>query len=105
MYYASTNISTTFLSSGSITIPKSSVSQLDLLRQVMPPAESQYSTGSSINAATKTEGFVTHSFFAPYITTVGLYNDAGDLLAVAKTSRAIRNDPEIDMTFVIRFDI
>lgn len=104
-YNASTNISTTFQRSGSITIPKSSVSQLDLLRQVMPPAESQYSTGSSINAATKTEGFVTHSFFAPYITTVGLYNDAGDLLAVAKTSRAIRNDPEIAMSFVIRFDI
>jgi hypothetical protein len=104
-YNASTNISTTFQRSGSITIPQSSVSQIDLLRQVLPPAQSQYSTGSSINASTTTEGFVTHSFFAPYITTVGLYNDAGDLVAVAKTSRAIRNDPEIAMSFVVRFDI
>lgn len=104
-YNASTNISTTFQRSGSITIPASSVSNLDLLRQVMPPAESQYSTGSSINASNTAEGFVTHSFFAPYITTVGLYNDAGDLLAVAKTSRAIRNDPEIAMSFIVRFDI
>ncbi|MBC8408611.1 MAG: hypothetical protein H8E12_07825 [Rhodobacteraceae bacterium] len=104
-YNASSNISTTFQRSGSITIPESSVSNLDLLRQVMPPAETQYNTGSAINAATTTEGFVTHSFFAPYITTVGLYNDAGDLVAVAKTSRAIRNDPEIAMSFVVRFDI
>ena len=49
--------------------------------------------------------FTTHSFFAPYVTTIGLYNDHGDLLAVAKTSRPVRNDPEIALSFIVRFDI
>ena len=58
-----------------------------------------------VNATTQTENFTTHSFFAPYVTTIGLYNDHGDLLAVAKTSRPVRNDPEIALSFIVRFDI
>ena len=39
-----------------------------------------------------------------YITTVGLYNDSGELLAVAKLSEPIRKDPTNDMTIRVRLD-
>jgi len=51
------------------------------------------------------ENFVTHSDFRPYITTIGLYNDAGELLVVGRTSRPIKNDDKVDMSFVVRFDV
>jgi len=51
------------------------------------------------------ENFVTHSDFRPYITTIGLYNDAGELLVVGRTSRPIKNDDKMDMSFVVRFDV
>ena len=31
----------------------------------------------------------------PYVTTIGLYNDNNDLLAVGKLSHPIKNDPEL----------
>mgnify|MGYP003114834130 FL=1 len=51
------------------------------------------------------ENFVTHSEFRPYITTIGLYNDAGELLVVGRTSRPIKNDDKMAMSFVVRFDV
>jgi len=51
------------------------------------------------------ENFVTHSAFMPYITTIGLYNDAGECLVIGKTSRPIKNDDKMAMSFVVRFDI
>ena len=39
-----------------------------------------------------------------YITTVGLYNDAHELLAVAKLSEPIRKDPTNDITIRVRLD-
>ena len=103
-YNGTMNISATKERSGSLTIPSSSAHDIDVLRQVLAPAEFAYKT-SGYNSAPVADNMVTHSFFAPYITTVGLYNDFGDLLAIAKTSRPIRNDPELALSFVIRFDI
>ena len=48
---------------------------------------------------------VTGSSFTPYITTVGLYNAANQLLAVAKTNRPIQKTHHTDMTFVVKIDI
>ena len=48
--------------------------------------------------------FATHSDFTPYITTIGLYNESAELLAVAKLSRPIEKIDNMDMTFVIRYD-
>lgn len=48
---------------------------------------------------------VTGSYFAPYITTVGLYNDAHELIAVAKLGQPIPKSKTNDMTFVVKFDI
>ena len=43
--------------------------------------------------------------FKPYITTVGLYNEANELIAVAKTNRPIPKSHNVDMTFVVKLDI
>ena len=48
---------------------------------------------------------ITGSDFTPYITTVGLYNDANELIAVGKTGRPIPKTKNSDMTFEIKIDI
>jgi len=40
----------------------------------------------------------------PYITTIGLYNDKAQLLAVGKLGTAITKRPDVDMNFIIRWD-
>ena len=46
----------------------------------------------------------TGSFLTPMITTIGLYNDACELLAVAKLPQPIKSEPDIPVNFIIRFD-
>ena len=46
----------------------------------------------------------TGSFLAPFITTVGLYDDNCDLVAVAKLPQPIKSEPDITVNFIIRFD-
>ena len=46
----------------------------------------------------------TGSFLAPYITTIGLYDDNCDLIAVAKLPQPIKSEPEIPVNFIVRFD-
>jgi hypothetical protein len=42
--------------------------------------------------------------FAPYITTVGLYNDKGQLLAIGKLGTPIRKRDDVDLNIIVRFD-
>lgn len=49
-------------------------------------------------------GFATGSYFGPYITTVGLYNENQDLLAVAKLAQPIQSSPTTDTTILINLD-
>ena len=42
--------------------------------------------------------------FNPYVSTIGLYDDFGRLLAVSKLARPLQKLKNVDMTFVIRFD-
>lgn len=44
------------------------------------------------------------TLFKPYTTTVGLYDDHYNLLAVGKFAQPVRMSEETDMTFVIRWD-
>jgi hypothetical protein len=53
----------------------------------------------------KLKSFVTSSNFTPYITTVGLYNDVNELLAVAKLSKPLPLSSTTDTTIIIRYDI
>ena len=48
--------------------------------------------------------FVTASFFSPYVTSIGLYNDVGDLLVIAKLARPIKKAMNCDTIFVVRWD-
>ena len=48
--------------------------------------------------------FATDPTFNPYVTTIGLYDDSGRLLAVAKLARPIQKLKNVDMTFVVKFD-
>ncbi len=49
--------------------------------------------------------FVSGSDFNPYITTIGLYDDYGRLLAIGKLAQPIRKRSDVDMNFLIRIDL
>jgi hypothetical protein len=51
------------------------------------------------------ENYVTSSYFNPYITTIGLYNDSQELVAVAKLANPTAKRDDVDMNFIIRFDV
>jgi hypothetical protein len=63
---------------------------------------------------TKTGGFAdfeysssmdpTGSYLAPYITTIGLYDDDLNMVAVAKLPQPIKSLPDYPINFIIRFD-
>jgi len=63
---------------------------------------------------TKTAGFAdyeysssldrTGSYLAPYITTIGLYDDDLNMVAVAKLPQPIKSLPDYPVNFIIRFD-
>ena len=46
----------------------------------------------------------TGSYLAPYITTIGLYDKQGEMVAVAKLPKPIKNLPDYDVNFIIRLD-
>ena len=48
--------------------------------------------------------FATGSNFQPYTTTIGLYNEANELLLVGKMAQPIEISKDTDTTFVIRYD-
>jgi hypothetical protein len=56
----------------------------------------QYDYSSSIDT--------TGSFLAPFITTIGLYDDNCDLVAVAKVPQPIKSYSDLPVNFIIRFD-
>ena len=49
--------------------------------------------------------FTTSSSFYPYVTTLGLYNDSGDLLATAKLGSPLKRRNDVDVTIQVKFDI
>jgi hypothetical protein len=49
-------------------------------------------------------GYVTESYFSPYITTVGLYDESQNLLAVAKLAQPLPSSPTTDTTILISLD-
>jgi hypothetical protein len=72
-----------------------------------------YSIGSSVNSSIS-GGFdqyeysssldSTGSYLAPFITTIGLYDDNCDLVAVAKLPQPIKSYPDLPVNFIVRFD-
>jgi hypothetical protein len=68
-----------------------------------PTLVNNYQSGSLKNFATGST-LPSGSFFTPYATTLGLYNNNNELLAVAKFGKPILMSPYTDMTFVIKYD-
>jgi len=50
------------------------------------------------------ESFTTGSDWSPYVTTIGLYDQNAQLVAVGKLSRPIKKSNDYDTTFVVQFD-
>jgi hypothetical protein len=46
----------------------------------------------------------TGSYLAPYITTIGLYDDDLNMVAVAKLPQPIKSMPDYPLNFIVRFD-
>ena len=57
------------------------------------------------NVSGSLRDFATGSDFAPYVTTVGLYNETNELLVVAKLAQPFRMPSNTDVNFIIRWDI
>jgi len=68
--------------------------------------EYNYSQNPSITTGSDGDmlGFATSSYFAPYITTVGLYNNNFELLAVGKLAKPLPTSRTTDTTILINFD-
>jgi len=68
--------------------------------------EFNYSNNPSIISGSEGElyDFATGSFFAPYVTTVGLYDGAYNLIAVAKLTKPLPTSRTTDTTILINFD-
>tara|TARA_Y100000592_G_scaffold97085_1_gene166992 strand:- start:317 stop:1336 length:1020 start_codon:yes stop_codon:yes gene_type:complete len=95
------NISATKERSGSISVDGPEAWKL------FPPGHATAKSGSfksTYNAATEYENFVTHSEFRPYVTKVGLYNDFNQLVAIGQLSAPIKNDKDLSLAIVVRFD-
>lgn len=60
--------------------------------------------GQPVNASGDVVDFVTGSSFAPYITSVGLYNSNNELLAVGKLSQPIPTSRTVDMNIIVNLD-
>ena len=100
-FNSTTNISTTFEKSGSVSVSGSDAWAF------FPPGDAKYQSGSYkhfYQQATRYEPFVTHSEFRPYVTKVGLYNDFNELIAIGQLSAPIKNDKDLALGFVVRFD-
>ena len=64
-----------------------------------------YTVNKTYRGTGSYQDFVTGSDFAPYITTIGLYDDNDDLLAVGRLAKPVKNDKELDISFILRFDV
>jgi hypothetical protein len=62
------------------------------------------SIGTFYNPAQYLYPFATGSYFRPYVTTIGLYNEQQQLLAIGKLSQPLPLSPTTDTTILINID-
>jgi hypothetical protein len=68
----------------------------NLVSAKVNPLFSEYDVSSSIDP--------TGSYLAPFITTIGLYDNELNMVAVAKLARPMKSLPDYPLNFIIRFD-
>ena len=73
------------------------------------PNEFTYTQNPSAISGSSNSGivydFITGSYFEPYITTVGLYNNANQLVAVGKLSQPLQSSNVSDTTILVNLDL
>ena len=73
------------------------------------PNEFTYTQNPSAISGSANSGivydFLTGSYFEPYITTVGLYNNANQLVAVGKLSQPLQSSNVSDTTILVNLDL
>ena len=73
------------------------------------PNEYNYTQNPSAISGSTNSGivsdFLTGSYFEPYISTVGLYNNANQLVAVGKLSKPLQSSNVTDTTILINLDL
>lgn len=74
------------------------------IKTVYDSSQNIYSVSSSVWNGYLNNN-VTGSAFQPYITTVGLYNDANQLIAVGKMSQPTPKPANTEMTIIVKIDI
>jgi hypothetical protein len=60
-----------------------------------------YDTGSTAGSV---YGYITESYFSPYVTTIGLYDEQQNLLAIGKLAQPLPSSPTTDTTILINID-
>ena len=72
--------------------------------------EHEFNSTTNFSARDKFENpynlanFTTSSNFRPYVSTIGLYNQAYELLVIGKLGQPIPISDQTDTTFVVRWD-
>jgi hypothetical protein len=76
------------------------------IRCLVRESELNYSQNPTITSdpSGSLRDFATGSGFTPYVTTVGLYNEQNELLAIGKMAQPVPMSQTTDMTFIIRYD-
>ncbi len=63
------------------------------------------STYRKYNNRISPKDYISNKEFRPYFTTIGLYNENNELVAVAKLANPIKKRRDIDINIIIRFDM
>ena len=94
--------------SGSITLEFSSSYTILETQYKTTIKENEFNLSLNPSLTTGSEGtvydYVTGSYFAPYVTTVGLYNDNQELLAIGKLSQPLPTSRTTDTNIFINID-
>ena len=100
-----------FISSSSVTCSFQSTMTIfeSQYKCTFDPNEFTYTQNPSVISGSTNSGipydFLTGSYFEPYITTVGLYNGANQLVAVGKLSQPLQSSNVTDTTILVNLDL
>jgi hypothetical protein len=106
---ASNDVITNFITSSNVTCSYSSSYTIQETQYKCTISEKDFNftlNPSTISSSAEGTlyGFVTESFFSPYITTVGLYDEQQNLLAIGKLAQPLPSSPTTDTTIIINLD-
>lgn len=98
----------TFTSNSNVTCSFSSSYTIYETQYKCTIGESEFNYSQNPSVISGSDGIpldtVTGSFFSPYVTTVGLYNDQRDLIAIGKLSQPLATSKTTDTTILINVD-